>query len=92
MLKIASVKFHKVVAGQTVKEIAAAYHVGVFALVKENGLTEEVVDGQVLRLPKERGNGYTVKAGDSKGLLCGTKEGYEKCNGTFLYPGMRVIL
>ena len=92
MLKKASVKFHKVAAGQTAREIAAFYHVGLFALVKENKLTQEVVEGQVLRLPKERGDSYTVKAGDSKGLLCGAKEGYEQRNGKFLYPGMRVIL
>ena len=92
MLKIANVQFHKVVLGQTAREIAAAYHVGLYALVKENGLTQEVEEGQILRLPKERGNAYIVQSGDSKSLLCGRVEGYEKRNGKYLYFGMRVIL
>ena len=53
---------------------------------------EEVEAGQVLRLPKRAGDAYTVQAGDSKRLLCGTKEGYERNNGKYLYLGMRVIL
>ncbi len=92
MLRIEKVKFHKVVAGQTAREIAAAYRVGLFALVQENELTEEVKEGQVLRLPKERGNSYVVQTGDSKKLLCGEQERYEKRNGKHLYPGMQVIL
>ena len=92
MLKIEKVKYHKVVEGQTARGIAAAYGVGLFALVQENGLMEEVEAGQVLRLPERAGDAYTVQAGDSKRLLCGTKEGYERNNGKYLYLGMRVIL
>ena len=92
MLKTIKKRYHRVLRGQTLAEIATAYHVGEYALAKENGLEKEVQEGQVLRLPKERGNRYIVRAGDSKKLLCGSKENYEKRNGPHLYLGQRVVL
>ena len=61
--------------------------------MKENGLNEEVKSGQLLMIPKERGNLYVVKEGDTKSLLCGSAENYEKRNGTpVFYLGMQVVL
>lgn len=85
-------KLYKVKRGQTLGEIAKRAGVTVYKLVQENGLTEEVAEGQILRLPV-RGNLYTVREGDSKKLLCGSEENYEKINGTgIFYLGMRVLL
>ena len=64
-----------------------------FLLAKVNALYEEVVEGQILDIPNERGNAYTVREGDTKTLLCGSEEGYERKNGTgVFYIGMRVVL
>ena len=60
---------------------------------KENALVSPPFVGQILRIPDTRGNAYTAKAGETKTLLCGNEEGYERKNGTdILYIGMRVIL
>ena len=93
MLKIKCVKFYKVKGGQTIEEIAAAFSVSAWLLVKENHLTTQPYAGQILTLPAERGNAYTAQAGESKALLCGSEENFIKKNGTdVVYPGMRVIL
>lgn len=93
MLKLEIPEFYKVRDGQTLKEIAAAFSVSERLLIKENRLTEEVQKGQILHIPEERGNAYTVRAGDTKTLLCGSEENYEKRNGTAIfYPGMKVVL
>ena len=91
MLKIKRVKFYRVKGGQTVEEIAAAFSVSTWLLVKENGLIKQPFAGQILRIPDEVGNRYTVQAGDSKALLCGSKEEFAKKNGTdVFYIGMCV--
>ena len=74
-------------------QIAEYYGVSAYLLAKENGLREEPYAGQVLKIPSEKGNAYFVQAGDTKALLCGSEENYEKRNGTeVFYIGMRVIL
>ena len=91
MLKIVRAKFYKVKAGQRVEEIATAFGVSPWLLVKENGLKEQPFAGQILRIPAEIGNEYTVQAGDSKALLCGGEKNYRRKNGTdIFYIGMRV--
>ena len=93
MLKTEKWHYYQVKKGQTLREVADYFSVSEFLLVKENGLTEEVWAGQILRIPQERGNVYFVQAGDTKALLCGNEEGYKKKNGTdVFYIGMRVIL
>ena len=93
MLKVQRKKFHKVLANQTLEEIAKFYHIPPRLLVKLNGLKEEVCAGQILYLPYANGDLYTAQAGDSKTLLCGSKENYEQKNGTkILYPEMKVWL
>lgn len=87
------VKFHKVERGQTLKEIAKAYSVSESLLAKENGLRTPPKAGQILTLPTEKGNAYVVKEGDTKTLLSGGEDAFERKNGTdVFYIGMRVIL
>lgn len=93
MLKLRIPSYYKVKDGQTVEEIARAFGISAFLLVKENGLKAQPHAGALLKLPTERGNAYTARAGDSKALLCGSAENYARKNGTdILYIGMRVIL
>ena len=92
MLKTTRIKYHRVLSGQTLSQIAATYCTSEYALVKENHLQEEVTAGQILRLPPHVGNRYTVQAGEDKILLCGNKENYERKNGKHLYPGKQIVL
>jgi LysM repeat protein len=93
MLSVENKKFHIVCEGQTLQEIAVYYSVSEYLLVRLNGLSKPPFAGQILRIPSERGNAYIVREGDTKTLLCGSIEGYEKKNGTdIFYIGMRVIL
>lgn len=79
--------------GQTLGTIAAAYGIPPRVLAAENGLSEEVREGQILRLPREERNLYTVRGGESKTLLCGSPEEFERLNRTArLYPGQKVFL
>ncbi|MBQ8375357.1 MAG: LysM peptidoglycan-binding domain-containing protein [Clostridia bacterium] len=90
MLKKINRQFYKVKAGQTLKAVAEYFSVSPYLLARENGLTAELFEGQILQIPKETGNAYTVQAGDSEELLCGKKENYLKKNGAqVFYPGMR---
>ena len=92
-LKRIDFEFYQVKAGQTLREIAVYFNVSEFALARLNGLTDEPQFGQVLEIPKERGNAYVARAEDTKSRLCGSDEAYERKNGTsVLYPSMRVIL
>ncbi len=73
------------------EEIAAHFAVSPFLLARENGLTKEPHEGQILQIPKQTGNEYTVREGDDKELLCGSAENYERLNGTSVfYLGMRI--
>lgn len=92
MLKLRKPVYYQVKKGQTVREIACAFCVGERILVQENCLSEEVYEGQILRLPSAGGNLYTAKAGEDETLLCGSVENYRKKNGGALYPGKRVVL
>ena len=85
--------YHIVRRGQTLKEIAEFFCVGERALILENQLTQPPQAGQILAIPQESGDIYTVHIGENKALLCGSEEAYERKNGTkIIYPGMRVIL
>lgn len=92
MLTLKNKQLHRVGKGQTLESIANAYRLPPKAIVLENSLTGEVFEGQLLRLPKRKGNLYTAKAGESKELLCGSRENYEKKNGKELYPGLKIWL
>lgn len=93
MIKLEEKKLHTVRVGQTLRSIARVYQIPESVLVSENGLNAEPYVGQVLILPKKRGDYYTAQAGDDCKLLCGSKENYKKKNGTeILYPQMKVWL
>ena len=92
MLELENKKFHKVSYGETLEKISSVYCLPVREIVKENSLTGEVWTGQVLVLPEPKGNLYVAQAGESKRLLCGSEENYEKKNGKVLYPGLKVWL
>ncbi len=91
MLKVEEKKYHKVLFGQNLEEIAAYYSLSPYLLARENGLSAPPREGVLLKIPTERGNEYTVREGDTKTLLCGSEERYKKLNGTeVFYVGMRV--
>lgn len=93
MLKTVKRQFYQVKKGQTLKQIADYFSVSEFLLVKVNHLTSPPCAGQILQIPQESGNVYTVQEGDTKTLLCGSEENYFTKNGTdVFYIGMRVIL
>ena len=91
MLKAVNQKFYKVKEGQTVEQIANYFCVSPRLLIKQNGLTGEPYAGQILVIPTQKGNAYTVRAGDNKALLCGSEKKFDKLNGTSVfYIGMSV--
>lgn len=93
MLTLKHSQFYKVKQGQTLQQIAEAFCIPQTLLIQENVLTTPVWAGQILYIPKTKGNLYTVQAGDSKRLLSGGEENYQTRNGTdVLYPTMRVFL
>lgn len=91
MLSITIPKYYKVKKGQTLRAVAEAFCVPETRIAAENGLKGEITEGQLLRLPREKGNLYIVRAGDTKELLCGSAGNYKKKNGTdAFYPGMKI--
>lgn len=93
MLTLKRPQFYKVKAGQTLQEIADNFHLPATLIIQENALRQPPQAGEILYLPNVKGNLYTVQAGDSKRLLCGSDENYKNRNGTdILYPTMRVFL
>ena len=73
------------------EEIADYFSVSERLLAQKNGLTKAPFAGQILTIPTERGNAYTVQEGDTKALLCGSEENFYRKNGTdAFYIGMRV--
>ena len=84
---------YRVKKGQTLQDIASAFSCPERLLAVFNGLTEEVREGEVLFIPERKGNLYTVRGGESKTLLCGSREAFEKKNCTnCLYPTQTVLL
>ncbi len=93
MLKTEKWDHYKIKEGQTLREVAEYFSVSEYLLAKENGLKEPIDKGQVLKIPKETGNAYVVREGDTKEFLCGSKENYLRKNGTdIFYIGMRIVL
>ena len=93
MLQQIRPKFYKVKAGQTLHQIAQAFGLPPTLIIQENGLTKPPHAGEILYLPPSQNHLYTVQAGDSKKLLCGSDENYQTRNGTdILYPTMQVFL
>lgn len=85
--------FYRVKKGQTLEEIALTFGMPPRVLAAANHLDSPPEEGQVLTIPKERGNLYTVKGGESMTLLCGSKENFIAKNRTrHLYPLQTVWL
>lgn len=92
MLRRNEEKFYQVKSGETLSGLAARFGLSAYRVAAENHLNAPLWVGQVLFLPKSTGV-YTVQAGDTKTLICGSEEAYARCNGTqIFYPGMRVQL
>lgn len=93
MLEVEFIVYYKVQKGQTLAKVAKAFCVAERLIVKENRLRAELCEGQILRIPTQRGNAFTAHEQATKALCCGSDKRYEEKNGTdILYPGMRVIL
>ncbi len=85
--------FYRVKRGQTICSVAKTYHIPPRLLAAENSLTEELSEGQVLRIPPAEGHLYVVRGGESKTLLCGSPENFRKKNGTdCFYIGQTILL
>ncbi len=84
---------YQVKRGQTLEGIAEYFSLSPYLLAKENGVTAPLYAGQILTVPSVQGHRYTVQEGDTKALLCGSEENFERLNGTDLfYIGMQVII
>lgn len=85
--------FYRVKQGQTLESIAKTFGYPPRYLAACNHLTGDVEEGQILLLPKERRNLYTLCGGESKSLLCGSIENFESRNRTKnFYIGQTVFL
>ena len=85
--------YYRVKRGQTIHTIAKAYDLPPRLLAAANNLEREVEEGQVLLIPQREGHLYVVRGGESKSMLCGSPEAFEKKNGTkWLYVGQLVVL
>lgn len=93
MLICKTCQYYKVKEGQTLTEIAEYFSVSPRVLAQKNGLKNQPRAGQILVIPPERANAYTVRKGDTKVLLCGSEERFFRLNGTeCFYVGMKVWL
>ena len=85
--------YYRVKRGQTISSIAKTYDLPPRLLAFYNNLKGEVEEGQVLAIPERQGNLYVVRGGESKTLLCGSPENFERKNGTqCFYIGQTVVL
>jgi len=84
---------YRVKRGQTLKDLSRVFCCPERLIVLQNGLTQELWEGQVVSIPHCEGNLYTVCGGESKTLLCGSPEAFRQKNGTdCLYPMQIVVL
>lgn len=93
MLKLERPQFYKLTKNTDLKTVAAAFFLTESALIEENGLKAPPEAGEILAIPAPKGNLYTVCEGESKTLLCGSAENYDRLNGSLPpYPGKKVFL
>ena len=92
-LELVSCEYYSVKRGQTLCSVARAFGMPPRVLAEENGLKDEVVAGQILRIPAVQGNFYRIAGGESMTFLCGSKENFVRRNGTdCIYPLQEVLL
>lgn len=93
MLKTDRLTGYRVKKGDNLTSIAECFSLPPALIAKVNFLEREVEEGEVIFLPPADYNLYTVRGGDSKEKLCGSKEKYEELNGTSdFFIGMRVFI
>ncbi len=85
-------EYYRVKRGQTLCGVAQTFGLPPRTLARENGLTEELFAGQVIRIPPKTGDLYVVRGGESKTLLSGSPQKFEEKNGKHLYIGQSVLL
>lgn len=86
-------EYYRVKKGQTLLEIAQTFLLPPRVLAFCNNLTQEPQAGAILYIPPRCGNLYTVRGGESKKLLCGSDENFEKINCTkLLYPAQIILI
>ena len=84
--------YYRVKRGQKLATVARAFGCPPRALAAFNDLSEEIEEGQIIKIPPCR-NLYKVRGGESKSLLCGSEEGFEERNGTkCFYPAQQIFL
>ena len=91
-LEFSAPEYYRLKKGQSLSDVANALRIPPRLLASFNGLEEEPREGRVLRIPKQNGNLYIVKGGESKTLLCGSPECYRQKNGTEAFYPAQVIL
>lgn len=92
-LNLENTTYYRVKKGQTLVDIANAFHLPPRLLAAENGLCEEVRAGQILYIPPCEGNLYRITGRESKVLLSGSSERYHKKNKTdCFYPTQTVLI
>ena len=90
-LELSFVKYYRVKRGQKIADIARTFLMPPRVLAAFNDLSEEPQEGQILEIPEGEGNLYLVRGGESKSLLCGSPEAFEKKNRTALFYPMQMI-
>ena len=92
-LSLVRTGLYRVKRGQTLCCVAHAFGLPPRVLAAENGLSEELFEGQLLKIPAAAGNLYIVRGGESRRLLCGSEENVERRNKTaLLYIGQSVLI
>lgn len=86
-------EYYRVKKGQTLSDVAQTFYLPPRVLAFSNNLTQEPQEGAILYIPQRCGNLYTVRGGESKKLLCGSDENFEKLNCTrLLYPAQIILI
>lgn len=93
MLKTERLTRYRVKKGDRLNTIAEEFFLPPALIVKINSLESDPEVGEVIILPPADHNLYTVRGGDTKEKLCGSKEKYEDLNGTSaFFVGMKVFI
>lgn len=93
MLKTDRLTRYRVKKGDSLNSIAEEFFLPPSLIARVNGMEGEPRGGEVIVLPPADHNLYTVRAGDTREKLCGSKEKYEDMNGTSaFFIGMRIFI
>ena len=89
--------FYRVKEGDSVLSLAERFSVPPVLLIKDNNLTEEIQNGDVLFICKTRGRTYTAKPFDTVESVAArfnvSAERLKETNGTdYLFYGLTVVI